>query len=144
VSGRWIRLRRICVGQMAKQLARRTTAELFANGPKIIGICSMTNTGFMRGKLADGSGASRSTAATRVGDYTEPRRGTIPGSCRRTCRACWSDGRRREINAKLDKMFSEASGVLAISPTSPASSANTSRQRPCHHVASLYNYAGAP
>ena len=136
-----------CVGQMAKQLGKKDDAELFAKRAQNYRNLFDPATGFMRGKLADGKWREPFDPRQLVWeDYTEATSWNytwfVPQDVPGLIQLIGGDAK---CIAKLDKMFAESSGVLANIPDMTGLIGQyVHGNEPCHHVAYLYNYAGAP
>jgi predicted alpha-1,2-mannosidase len=136
-----------CVGQMARQLGKKDDAALFAKRAQNYRNLFDPATGFMRGKLADGKWREPFNPRQLFWeDYTEATSWNytwfVPQDVPGLISLIGGDAK---FNDKLDKMFSEASGPLANIPDLTGLIGQyVHGNEPCHHVAYLYSYAGAP
>lgn len=136
-----------CVAQLAKALGHTEDAEFFLKRSAAYRQVFDTNTGFMRGRKADGTWRRPFNPAQLVwADYTEANawqyNWTVmqdtPGLINIT-------GGDTAFIAKMDQMFNEKSAVLADIPDITGLIGQYAHgNEPVHHVAYLYNYAGAP
>ena len=136
-----------CVGQMAKQLGKKDDAALFAKRAQNYRNVFDTSIGFVRGKYADGKWREPFDPRELVWpDYTEATSWNytwfVPQDVPGLISLMGGD---EKCIAKLDKMFAEKSGLLANIPDLTGLIGQyVHGNEPCHHVAYLYNYAGAP
>jgi predicted alpha-1,2-mannosidase len=136
-----------CVGQMAKQLGKKDDAALFAKRSQNYRNVFNTKLGFVCGKYADGTWRTPFDPRELVWpDYTEATSWNytwfVPQDVPDLISLIGGD---KNCIAKLDKMFAENSGLLANIPDLTGLIGQyVHGNEPCHHVAYLYNYAGAP
>jgi predicted alpha-1,2-mannosidase len=136
-----------CVGQMARQLGKKDDAALFARRAQSYRHLFNPATGFMQGRFPDGKWQELFDPRELVwADYTEATSWNytwfVPQDLPGLISLIGGD---EKCVAKLDKMFSEASGLLANIPDLTGLIGQyVHGNEPCHHVAYLYSYAGAP
>ncbi len=136
-----------CIGQMAAQLGKKDDAALFAKRAQNYRNVFDTSIGFVRGKFADGKWREKFDPRELVWpDYTEATSWNytwfVPQDVPGLISLIGGD---EKCIAKLDKMFAENSGLLANIPDLTGLIGQyVHGNEPCHHVAYLYNYAGAP
>jgi predicted alpha-1,2-mannosidase len=136
-----------CLAQMARMLGKTADAEKFAKRAENYRNLFDPAVGFMRGKTAEGKWRTPFDPRELVwADYTEATAWNytwfvlhdVPGLVRLL-------GGDAPFNAKIDQMFSEDSKLLAQVPDMTGLIGQYIHgNEPCHHVAYLYNYAGAP
>ena len=132
---------------MAQLLGKKDDAKLFAQRAQNYRNVFDSSIGFMRGKKADGTWRSPFDPRELVwDDFTEATSWNytwfvphdVPG-------LIGLMGGDQATIAKLDQMFSEDSTLLAAVPDMTGLIGQyVHGNEPCHHVAYLYNYAGAP
>jgi predicted alpha-1,2-mannosidase len=136
-----------CVAQVAKQLGKKEDAETFAKRSQNYRNVFDTRIGFARGKLHDGSWRTPFDPSEHTrSDYTE---GTswnftffVPQDPADLIRLIGGD---EKFIAKLDKMFVDTGGPqVDIPDLTGLIGQYVHGNEPCHHIAYLYNYAGAP
>jgi predicted alpha-1,2-mannosidase len=136
-----------CFGHMAELLGKKDDARLFLGRSANYRNVFDPAVGFMRGKHADGTWHSPFDPRELVwADYTEATSWNytwfvphdVPG-------LVGLMGSQKAFIDKLDKMFNEDSTLLAAVPDMTGLIGQyVHGNEPCHHVAYLYNYAGAP
>ncbi|MBN2577993.1 MAG: GH92 family glycosyl hydrolase [Pirellulales bacterium] len=136
-----------CIADMARRLGKMEDAKLFAErGANYRHLLNPAN-GFMQGKTAEGRWREPFDPRQLVWeDYTEATSWNytwfvpqdVPG-------LIGLIGGDRKFIDKLDQMYAEQSGLLANIPDLTGLVGQyVHGNEPCHHVAYLYNYAGAP
>lgn len=136
-----------CIAQMAKALGKTEDAAIFTKRSENYKNLFDTSVGFMRGKSADGKWREPFDPRELVWpDYTEATSWNytwfvpqdLPGLIELM-------GGGEKCVAKLDQMFAEKSGLLANIPDLTGLIGQyVHGNEPCHHVAYIYNEAGAP
>jgi len=136
-----------CVAQMAKALGKTEDAKLFEQRAQNYRNVIDRSLGFARGKLADGSWHSPFSPYKQIGDdFTEATSWNytwfvphdVPGLTELL-------GGKQAAAAKLDKMFSDATPVVAESPDlSGFVGQYVQGNEPCHHIPYLYSLVGEP
>ncbi|BDI29313.1 hypothetical protein CCAX7_13640 [Capsulimonas corticalis] len=136
-----------CIAQMAKALGHDDDAQMFLKRAANYRNVFDTGTGFMRGRKADGSWRHPFNPKQLVwADYTEANAWQyswttmqdVPGHIQIM-------GGDAPYIAKLDNLFNEKSDVIANIPDITGLIGQYAHgNEPVHHVAYLYNYAGAP
>ena len=131
---------------MAKLLGKKEDAKLFAKRAENYRNLFDTSVGFMRGKKADGTWREPfDPREVQFDDYTEATSWNytwfVPQDVPGLIELIGGD---EKFIAKLDKMFAEDSGVLTNIPDLTGLIGQyVHGNEPCHHIAYLYNYAGA-
>jgi predicted alpha-1,2-mannosidase len=136
-----------CIADMARRMGKTEDAKLFAErGANYRHLLNPAN-GFMQGKTADGKWREPFDPRQLVwDDYTEATSWNytwfapqdVPGLIKLI-------GGDQKFIDKLDQMYAEKSGLLANIPDLTGLIGQyVHGNEPCHHVAYLYNYAGAP
>ena len=136
-----------CIAQMAQALGHQEDAQMFLERSANYRNIFDTTTGFMRGRKEDGSWRRSFNPKQLVwADYTEANAWQynwtvmqdVPGLVKIL-------GGDRPFIQKLDTLFTEKSDVLANIPDITGLIGQYAHgNEPVHHVAYLYNYAGAP
>jgi predicted alpha-1,2-mannosidase len=136
-----------CFGRMAELLGKKDDARRFLHRAANYRHVFDPAVGFMRGKLADGTWRSPFDPRELVwADFTEATSWNytwfvphdVPG-------LVGLMGSQQAFIDKLDKMFNEDSTLLAAVPDMTGLIGQyVHGNEPCHHVAYLYNDAGAP
>jgi predicted alpha-1,2-mannosidase len=135
-----------CIAQMAKMLGKEEDAVLFSKRAENYRNLFDPSVGFMRGKLADGKWREPFDPRQLVWeDYTEATSWNytwfVPQNVASLIELMGGD---EKFIAKLDQMFAEKSGLLANIPDLTGLIGQyVHGNEPCHHVAYLYNDAGA-
>jgi predicted alpha-1,2-mannosidase len=136
-----------CAAEVARQLGKKDDAEMFAKRARNYRNVFDERVGFVRGKLADGSWREPFNPAEHTqSDYTE---GTswnytffVPHDVPDLIKLIGND---EKFIAKLDGMFNDKSGLnVDIPDLTGLIGQYVHGNEPCHHIAYLYNYAGAP
>ena len=136
-----------CIAQMAKALGKTEDYDYFLKRSKNYKNVFDAKTGFMRGKLADGSWREPFNPKKLVwDDYTEANAWQYTWSVQQDAPALveMMGGDQKFIN-KLDAMFDEMPDVDSNIPDITGLIGQYAHgNEPCHHVAYLYSFAGAP
>ena len=142
-----------CIAQMAKGLGQQEDYEYFMDRANWYKNVFDESTGFMRAKMADGSWKSPfdpkySSHDFNVAEYTEGNAWQhswfVPHDPRGLINL---HGGNEPFIAKLDELFSESSeisGDFVSADISGLIGQYAHGNEPSHHIAYLYNYAGAP
>jgi predicted alpha-1,2-mannosidase len=136
-----------CIAQMARMLGKDEDAKLFSKRAEYYRNVFDPSVGFMRGKSAAGKWREPFDTCELVWpDYTEATSWNytwfVPQDVSSLVTLMGGD---EKFIEKLDKMFSESSGVLANIPDLTGLIGQYIHgNEPCHHVGYLYNYAGDP
>lgn len=136
-----------CIAEMARMLGKKEDAELFAKRAENYRNLFDSSVGFMRGKKADGTWREPfDPREVQFDDYTEATSWNytwfVPQNVPALIELIGGD---EKFCAKLDQMFAESSGVLTKIPDLTGLIGQyVHGNEPCHHVAYLYNDAGAP
>ncbi|MCE5269173.1 MAG: GH92 family glycosyl hydrolase [Planctomycetaceae bacterium] len=136
-----------CVARMAAMLGKKDDAELFAKRAENWRNVFDRSVGFARGKTADGHWRDPFTPRELIwADYTEATGWQytwfVPQNVPGLIEAMGGD---EKYLAKLDGLFTASSEVLTASPDITGLIGQYAHgNEPCHHIAYLYNYAGAP
>jgi predicted alpha-1,2-mannosidase len=136
-----------CVLQMAKALGKTEDVKLFEKRAQNYRNVFDSSVGFMRGKLADGKWRAPFHPNELVwDDYTEATSWNytwfVPHDVPGLFNLMGGD---EKAIAKLDQMFAEDSKLLANIPDLTGLIGQYIHgNEPCHHIAYLYCYAGAP
>ncbi len=136
-----------CIARMARLLGKSDDVKLFSQRARNYRNVFDSTIGFMRGKKADGTWRSPFDRRELVwDDFTEATSWNytwfvphdVPG-------LIGLIGGDQATIAKLDQMFNEDSTLLAAVPDMTGLIGQyVHGNEPCHHVAYLYSYAGAP
>jgi predicted alpha-1,2-mannosidase len=135
-----------CIAEMAKMLGKEEDAKLFYKRSENYRNLFDTSIGFVRGKKADGTWRPNfNPCEVQFDDYTEATSWNytwfVPQNIPDLIKLLGGD---EKFIAKLDKMFAEESGVLTNIPDLTGLIGQyVHGNEPCHHVAYLYNDAGA-
>jgi predicted alpha-1,2-mannosidase len=136
-----------CIAQMAKALGKEEDAKLFSKRAENYKNLFDVSVGFMRGKKADGTWRENfNPREVQFDDFTEATSWNytwfVPQNAGALVEMMGGD---EKFIAKLDQMFTEDSGVLTNIPDLTGLIGQyVHGNEPCHHVAYLYNDAGAP
>lgn len=136
-----------CIAEMARMLGKKEDAELFYKRAENYKNLFDTSVGFMRGKKADGKWREPfNPREVQFDDYTEATSWNytwfVPQDLPSLIKLMGGD---EKFIAKLDQQYKEDSGVLTTIPDLTGLIGQyVHGNEPCHHVAYLYNYAGAP
>ncbi len=136
-----------CIAQLAQALGHKEDAAMFLGRAGNYRNLFDTTTGFMRGRKADGSWRRPFNPKQLVwADYTEANAWQYTWSVMQDApglvRIMGGDA---PFVAKLDALFNEKSDVIANIPDITGLIGQYAHgNEPVHHVAYLYNYAGAP
>jgi len=136
-----------CIAQMAKALGKTEDDATFSKRAESYKNLFDTSIGFMRGKSADGKWRDPFDPRELVwADYTEATSWNytwfVPQDLPGLISLMGGGGKCVE---KLDKMFAENSGQLAAVPDMTGLIGQYIHgNEPCHHIAYIYNFAGAP
>jgi predicted alpha-1,2-mannosidase len=136
-----------CIAEMAKMLGKEEDAKLFTKRSENFRNLFDTTTGFVRGKLADGKWREPfNPCEVQFNDYTEATSWNYTWHVMQNVPELIKlIGGDEKFIEKLDKMFAEDSGVLTNIPDLTGLIGQyVHGNEPCHHVAYLYNFAGAP
>lgn len=136
-----------CVGQMAKQLGKKEDAAVFAKRAQNYRNVFNPATGFVQGRFASGKWREPFDPRQLVWeDFTEATSWNYTWFAPQDIQGLISlIGGDEKCIAKLDKMFAEKSGLLANIPDLTGLIGQyVHGNEPCHHIAYIYNYAGAP
>ncbi len=136
-----------CLARMAQMLGKTEDATLFAKRAQNYRNVVDSSIGFVRGKRADGTWRPKFDPRELVwDDFTEATSWNytwfVPHDVAGLIGLIGGD---QATIAKLDKMFNEDSTLLAAVPDMTGLIGQyVHGNEPCHHVAYLYSYAGAP
>jgi predicted alpha-1,2-mannosidase len=136
-----------CAAQMARAMGKTEDAAMFEKRAHNYRNVFDPSVGFMRGKLADGKWREPFVPNELVKeDYTEATAWNytwfVPHDVPGLIGLLGGD---EAFTAKLDKMFAEDSKLLADIPDLTGLIGQYIHgNEPCHHIAYLYNYSGAP
>ena len=136
-----------CVARMAQLMGKEDDAKLFAQRAQNYRNVFDSSIGFMRGKKADGTWRSPFDRREMIADdFTEATSWNytwfVPHDMPGLIGLLGGD---QVTIAKLDQMFGEDSTLLAAVPDMTGLIGQyVHGNEPCHHVAYLYSYAGAP
>jgi predicted alpha-1,2-mannosidase len=136
-----------CIAEMAKMLGKEDIAKTFLKRSEGYKNLFDSSVGFMRGKKEDGTWRTPfDPREVQFDDFTEATSWNytwhVMNNIPELIKLIGGD---EKFIAKLDKMFSEDSGVLTNIPDLTGLIGQyVHGNEPCHHVAYLYNYAGAP
>ncbi|HTI97946.1 MAG TPA: GH92 family glycosyl hydrolase [Dongiaceae bacterium] len=136
-----------CIARFAKQLGESTAAATSAKRAQNWRNVFDPETGFMRGKLADGSWRTPfDPKFISFDDYTEANAWQytffVPHDVSGLIAAMGGDDK---FVARLDEMFDTKEKIPnSLSDVSGLIGMYAHGNEPCHHVAYLYNYAGQP
>ncbi|MEN6451862.1 MAG: GH92 family glycosyl hydrolase [Thermoguttaceae bacterium] len=136
-----------CIARMAAMLGKTEDAALFAKRAENWQNVFDASVGFARGKTADGKWRDPFHPRELIWpDYTEATgwqyTWSVPQNVPGLIEAMGGDGK---FMAKLDGLFTASSEVIAGAPDITGLIGQYAHgNEPCHHVAYLYNYAGAP
>ena len=136
-----------CIAQMAKALGKTKDYDQYMKWSKNYENVWDPKTGFMRGKKADGTWREPLDPKALVwDDYTEANAWQYTWSVQQDAPALVKlMGGDQKFIAKLDQMFDEQDDVKSNIPDITGLIGQYAHgNEPCHHVAYLYNYAGAP
>jgi predicted alpha-1,2-mannosidase len=137
-----------CVGRMAQMLGKAEDAKLFFARSENYRNVYDPRVGFMRGKMPDGTWREPFSAYTLFwADYTEATAWQysffVPQNPPDLVRLMGGD---RAFSAKIDQMFTDTRPIVSAETPDITGLIGQYVQgnEPDHHVAYLYNYAGAP
>jgi predicted alpha-1,2-mannosidase len=139
-----------CIAQLADELNEEDDVSTFSERATFYRNVYDPSTGFMRGRLADGSWKepfSPRFTSHRQDDYTEGNAWQyswfVPHDVRGLIELM---GGREAFIAKLDELFSQSSTLEGSAPpdVSGLIGQYAHGNEPSHHIAYLYAYAGAP
>ncbi len=140
-----------CLAELAKALGKKDEAEKFYSRSKFYKNVFDSKSGFMRGRLADGSwrvpfDPSRVVGDVKLRDFTEANPWQyaffVPHDVEKMIELY--GGRSKFVN-KLDQMFATAlTGKIEFNDVSGLIGQYAQGNEPSHHVAYLYSYAGSP
>ncbi len=139
-----------CIARLAEALGANDDARLFAERARFYRNVFDPASGFMRGRLSDGTWKtpfSPKAASHRQDEYTEGNAWQyswfVPHDVRDLIELM---GGRRAFIDKLDQLFEETSELEGAAPPdiSGLIGQYAHGNEPSHHVAYLYAYAGAP
>lgn len=140
-----------CLAEFAHELGRKKEAEKFSERSKFYTNLYDKQTGFMRGKLADGSwrtpfDPSKVNGGGPLRDFTEGNSWQysffVPQDVHGLIEL--NGGNKKFIN-KLDQMFSTAiTSEIEMNDVSGLIGQYAHGNEPSHHIAYLYSYAGVP
>ncbi len=139
-----------CIARLAERLGATDDARLFAERARFYRNVFDPASGFMRGRLSDGTWKtpfSPKAASHRQDEYTEGNAWQyswfVPHDVRGLIELM---GGRQAFIAKLDQLFEETSELEGAAPPdiSGLIGQYAHGNEPSHHVAYLYAYAGAP
>ncbi|MGI4788668.1 MAG: GH92 family glycosyl hydrolase [Janthinobacterium lividum] len=136
-----------CIAQMAQRLGHAADAKLFLNRAADYRNVFDTTTGFMRGRKADGSWRGPFNPKQLVwADYTEANAWQYTWSVMQDLPGLVNImGGDAPFIARLDGLFDAKSDVISNIPDITGLIGQYAHgNEPVHHVAYLYNYAGAP
>lgn len=136
-----------CIAQMAQGLGHTEDAQMFMQRAGNYRNLFDGNTGFMRGRKADGSWRGPFNPKQLVwADYTEANAWQYSWSVMQSVPDFVKImGGDEAFVSKLDALFNEKSDVIANIPDITGLIGQYAHgNEPVHHVAYLYNYAGAP
>lgn len=136
-----------CIAQMAQALGHKEDAQLFLSRAANYRNVFDTTTGFMRGRKEDGSWRRSFNPKQLVwADYTEANAWQYSWTVMQDVPGLINiSGGDAPFIQKLDTLFTEKSDVLANIPDITGLIGQYAHgNEPVHHVAYLYNYAGAP
>ena len=138
-----------CIARMADQLREDYDADVFAERAQFYRNVFDSSTGFMRGRLSDGSWTepfSPTAASHRQDEYTEGNAWQyswyVPHDVRGLIDLL---GGREAFIYKLDELFEHSSEMEGAPPDVTGLIGQYAHgNEPSHHIAYLYCYAGAP
>ena len=137
-----------CVGRMAQLLGKKADAKLFFARSENFRNLFDPSVGFMRGKWDDGKWRTPFNAYEAAWcDYTEATAWHytwfVPQNVPALVRLMGGD---QPFIDKIDKMFTDNTPIVSTETPDISGTIGqyTQGNEPCHHVAYLYNYAGAP
>jgi hypothetical protein len=139
-----------CIAQLADELDEEDDVSTFSERAAFYRNVFDPSTGFMRGRLADGSWKepfSPRFTSHRQDDYTEGNAWQYSWSVPHDVRGLIElMGGREAFIAKLDELFGQSSTLEGTAPpdVSGLIGQYAHGNEPSHHIAYLYAYAGAP